>query len=657
MKNYHILTINPGSTSTKVGVFKNEELLFEINVSHSPKQLEKYSKIWDQYNFRKLEIIEAIEKENFSLEKLDAVVGRGGLIKPIPSGTYNINQEMIEDARIGYQGQHASNLGCVIAYSIGWGYDIPSFIVDPPAVNDFEPLAKVSGNKQYERTSLLHALNIFATARNYANSINKKIKDLNVIVAHLGGGITVAALQKGKAINANHGLYEGPFSPERSGSLPLFQFMETCLSGKYTEAELKKMVVGKGGLVSYFNTNNARDIENMVKAGSEKYRLIFEAMAYQISEEIGRRATNLKGKVDAVILTGGIAHSKILTNWIAERVNFISDVKIFPGEAELEALALGGLRVLKGEERAKNYSQKVKKVGIVYWDNLEMYVKAINIIEDKFRSAGYVFRKENNNNMHISYVNCKQDEEKVIKAVEKFKNDKVDIIFAIGSPISMRLGQQLKNDDIPVIFTGIYNPAVISDFEKEQNENYYATCYAPKIDEQFENTILKVEKSLKKIGVLYKRGELQSEIQYDEIREYCQKKNITVESFEIQSDNDFENAAKYFKQKKVEWVYIGTNTATATSTHHKLNLITDEFYTLSTLEDTVYKGCLIAYVIPWKHICETTASLALDIFDKTKIKSRKHKPTRRKIFVNKKTAKKLKYTDKIRLIQNVTEIE
>ena len=303
MKTYHILTINPGSTSTKIGVFKNEECLFEINVSHSPKQLEQFSQIWDQYTFRKEEIITVLEKNKFSLKKLDAVVGRGGLIKPIPSGVYLIDQEMIEDARSGYQGHHASNLGCVIAYSIGWEYSLPAFIVDPPAVNDLEALAKVSGHKKIERGSLLHALNIFATARMYAQKVKKNFEDLNLIVAHMGGGITVAALKEGKAVNVNNGLDEGPFTPERSGQLPMIQFMKMCLSGDYTESELKKMLVGKGGLVSYFGTNNALDIENMTIAGSPQHSLIFEAMAYQVAQEIGARATNLKGKVDAIILT------------------------------------------------------------------------------------------------------------------------------------------------------------------------------------------------------------------------------------------------------------------------------------------------------------------------------------------------------------------
>lgn len=641
MKKYHILTVNPGSTSTKIGVFQNEKCLFEINVNHSPKQLDQFSTIWEQYTFRKEEIISAIEKHGFDLNKLDAVVGRGGLIKPIPSGTYYVDQEMINDARDGYQGQHASNLGCVIAYSIGWEHSVPSFIVDPPAVDDLEPIARISGHKDFERSSLLHALNIFATAREHAQSLKKKISDLNLIVAHLGGGITVAALKKGKAVNVNHGLYEGPFSPERSGSLPLFKYLEKSLSGNYSEQEMKKMVVGRGGLVSYFNTNDARNVERLVAAGSEKYELVFRAMAYQIAEEIGKRATNLKGNIDGIILTGGLAHSKMLTEWIKERIDFLGKIHIYPGESELKALAQGALRVIRGEERAKHYTQKVKKIGVLYWDNLEIFIKSINIIEKGFKKAGYIFRKERDNNLQITYVNCKRDEENVMHAVEKFKNDNIDLIFSIGSPISMRIGQYLKNEDIPVVFTGIYSPAIIADFEKEHNENYYAVCYAPEIKEQFEHTVLKIEKNLKKVGVLYRRGELQAEIQYDDILEYANKSGIEIISYEIQEAEDFEKAKIYFKRKGVKWVYVGTSTVIAASAYDLLSIITDNFPTVCMLEDTVLRGGLSGYVIPWDVVTEASVKIGLDILDKNPGKLRVIKPDVVKLFVNRKTAEKL----------------
>ena len=396
MKKYTILTINPGSTSTKIGVFENEKLLFEHTVRHNSNVIEEYGTIWEQYTFRKKEIVEILQDNNFDLTKLDAVVGRGGLIKPIPSGIYAVDEEMIQDARTGYQGQHASNLGCVIAYSIGWEFNLPSYIVDPPAVDDFEPLARVSGYAGIERSSLIHALNIFATARNYAKSLKKKFTDLNLIIAHLGGGISVAAIKDGKAINSNNGIDEGPFTPERSGRLPLMKFIELCTSGKYTETELRKIVAGKGGMVSYFNTNKAHEVENMARSGSPKFKLIYDAMAYQISEEIGARSTNLKGKVDAVILTGGIAHSEMLATLVKERVGHIAPFVVMPGELELEALASGAVRALNGEEHVKKYHSKTQKIGIFYWESIEVYVRAINFVEDQ------VIRHDNATNCQLA---------------------------------------------------------------------------------------------------------------------------------------------------------------------------------------------------------------------------------------------------------------
>jgi len=354
-KDYLILTINPGSTSTKIGVFKNEKSIFETTVMHSVKLLEEFDKIWNQYSFRKHEIIEELEKNNIKINELDVVVGRGGLFKPIESGVYIVDENMIEDARIGIQGEHASNLGCVIAYGIGWDYDIPAYITNPPSVDELEDIARISGNKNIERNSIFHALNVFATARIHARNKKIKLKNLNLIVAHLGGGITVTALQKGRAINVNNGLDEGPFSPQRSGKLPLFKLIDMAYSNKLTQKDLKKMIVGNGGFTSYFGTNDAREIEKLANENSKEHKKIFEAMAYQIAEEIGSRATNLKGEVDGIILTGGLAYSKLLVKLITERASFISDIFIYAGENELKALAMGGLRVLKGETTPKKY--------------------------------------------------------------------------------------------------------------------------------------------------------------------------------------------------------------------------------------------------------------------------------------------------------------
>jgi len=651
-KDYLILTINPGSTSTKIGVFKNEDMIFETTVRHSTKMLEQYAKIWDQYTFRKEEIVNTLEQNKIHLKDLHAVVGRGGLIKPIPSGVYYVDESMIEDARTGIQGHHASNLGCVIAYSLGWEYNIPALIVDPPAVDDFEPLARVSGLNGIERTSLLHALNIFATSRVFAKQQNKKFEDLNLIVAHLGGGITVAALKKGKAINANNGLEEGPFTPERSGRLPLIQFMKLCLSGKYTETELKKLIVGKGGFVSYFNTNKSTEVENMVKAGSEKHRLIYEAMAYQVAEEIGARSTNLHGKVDGILLTGGIANSDILMKWISERVSHIAKVHVFPGELELEALASGALRVLRGEEIANQYTVTTKKVGIYYWDNLEVYVSAINTIEDYFRDKGYKFR-EAGSNLEILYMNSKSNEERAREALKKFSEEHVDVIYAIGSPSSVRAAQYLKDRDIPVICTGIYSSRILGEIEWEENKNFYASCYAPSIDEIMKNTILKINPDVKKIGLLYKIGELQSNIQHDDISKYCEAKSIQLVSYDIQEKEDFNKAAKYLVEQGVEWLFLGADTIIASSNEKQLQVLTQKIPTVCILENTVKYSGLIAYYVSWEEIAKDAAELGVKLFNNMQIENQIVNPSKKRLIVNLKTAEKLKLKETLSKLPDV----
>ncbi|MBN2891929.1 MAG: butyrate kinase [Bacteroidales bacterium] len=654
-KKYKILTINPGSTSTKIGIFDNEDKIYETTIRHSVSHLEKFGGIWEQYNFRKNEIIRVLETENYDISKLDAVVGRGGLLKPIPNGTYSVDEDMIQDARIGIIGQHASNLGCVIAYSIAWEYGIPSYIVDPPSVDDLEELARISGNALIERGSLFHALNIFATARNFAKDTKKDFKKLNLIVAHLGGGISVAALQNGRAINSNNGLQEGPFSPERSGSLPPLKIIEMAFSGKYTEAEMKKMIVGKGGLVSYFGTNKAHEVENMIDAGSKKHKLVFEAMGYQISEAIGARSTNLKGQVDGIILTGGLANSGMLTDWIKERVQHISDVFVYPGELELEALAAGALRALKGEEPVNRYNIKIPKVGIYYWDNIEAYVSAINHIEDYFREKGFIFRKQDND-LEIIYANCKGNEDRAKFAAEKLIDNKVDLIFAIGSPSSLRLAEYLKNSNIPLIFTGIYNENVLSKNTEIEKLNYFATTYSVPIEEQFKETLLKINPNIKKIGVTYHIGELQSNIEHDELREYCKKTGIECFSFDVQSHEDLPEAAKYFEDENVEWVCLGSDSLIATATGNQLEPITSKFPTLCALQDTVTHGGLLSYHIPWKIICQNSADFAVKLLNGLDIKKTVINSTNRRINVNKEIAenfKNLKILEKLEKVKFV----
>lgn len=351
-----LLIINPGSTSTKIGVFQDENIIFEETLRHSVEELSKYDKIYDQYEFRKDIILKALDKSNIDINTLSGVVGRGGLLKPIEGGTYEVNEKMLEDLKVGVLGEHASNLGGILAYEIVKEIEGKAFIVDPVVVDELSDVARISGMKEIQRISIFHALNQKAVARRFAKSINKKYEDLNLIVAHLGGGISVGTHEKGRVIDVPNALDgEGPFSPERSGGLPVGDLVKLCYSGKYTLNEIKKMIKGNGGLVSYLNTNDGREVVKRINEGDKYAELIYFAMAYQVAKEIGACAAVLKGKVDGIILTGGIAYDKMFTSWIEERVSFISDVIIYPGEDELAALNQGGLRVLRGEEEAKKY--------------------------------------------------------------------------------------------------------------------------------------------------------------------------------------------------------------------------------------------------------------------------------------------------------------
>ncbi|MCK9443310.1 MAG: butyrate kinase [Tissierellaceae bacterium] len=352
-----LLIINPGSTSTKIAVFEDENIAFEETLRHTTEEICSFDKIYDQYEFRKNIILNALEKNNIALESLDGVVGRGGLLNPIEGGTYEVNDRMLEDLKAGLLGEHASNLGGILAYEISKAIDKKSFIVDPVVVDEMQDVARISGLKEIERKSIFHALNQKAVARKYAKAIDRKYEDLNLIVAHLGGGVSVGTHEKGRVIDVPNALDgEGPFSPERAGSLPVGDIVNICFSGEYTKEEVKKMLKGNGGIVSYLNTNDAREVEDRIKDGDQYAKLIYYAMAYQVAKEIGASAAVLKGKVDGIIITGGIAYDKVFTSWIEERVSFIGPVTVYPGEDELTALAEGGLRVLRGEEEAKIYN-------------------------------------------------------------------------------------------------------------------------------------------------------------------------------------------------------------------------------------------------------------------------------------------------------------
>lgn len=357
---YRILAINPGSTSTKIGVYVNERSLFEKTIRHDADQIRSFERIIDQYGFRKDTILETLDQEGINISKLSAVVGRGGLLRPIEGGTYEVNNEMLKDLRIGFSGEHASNLGGIIAFEIASQLNIPSYIVDPVVVDEMDPIAKISGFAQFERKSIFHALNQKAVARRISKDLNKKYEELNLIVTHMGGGITVGVHKNGRVIDVNNGLNgEGPFSPERAGTVPAGDLVSLSYSGQYYADEIMKMIVGQGGLVGYLGTNDAVEVEKMIESGNRKAKLVYDAMAYQVAKEIGAASTVLKGEVDAIVLTGGLAYGKGFVKEITDRISWIADVIVHPGENELQALVEGSLRVLRGEEVAKVYPNNI----------------------------------------------------------------------------------------------------------------------------------------------------------------------------------------------------------------------------------------------------------------------------------------------------------
>ena len=354
---YRILAINPGSTSTKISVFENEREVWTIKLTHSQEELSEYGHIFDQYEFRKGVILNALSDADFEISSFDAIVGRGGVLYPIEGGTYSIDDRLIEDLHKGVQGEHVSNLGAPIARELSITASCPAFIVDPVVVDEMEPLARFSGHPDLPRRSILHALNQKAVARMAASDLGRNYCDLSLIVVHLGGGISVGAHRGGRVIDVNNALNgDGPFTPERSGGLPVGDLVELCFSGKRTHTEIKRMIKGAGGIVAYLGTNDMMKVEEEVNNGNSRYELIYRAMAYQISKEIGALSAVLGGDVDAIVITGGIAYDKNFIGWITGRVKFIADVLVYPGEMEMEALALGALRVLLEQETAKIYN-------------------------------------------------------------------------------------------------------------------------------------------------------------------------------------------------------------------------------------------------------------------------------------------------------------
>ena len=350
------LIINPGSTSTKIGVFEDETLLFEETLRHSTEEIGQFANIVDQKDFRKKIITDLLEAKEFDIKSLNVVVGRGGMLKPIPGGTYAVTEELLEDLKKGVQGQHASNLGGILAKEIGDSIGAPSYIVDPVVVDELMPIARYSGVPELPRVSIFHALNQKAVAKRYAKEIGKPYESLRLIVVHMGGGVSVGAHENGKVVDVFNALDgDGAFSPERAGGVPNGALIKMCFSGKYTEKEVYAKMVGKGGFNAYLGTNDMREVTKLADGGDEKAVMAKQAFLLQVAKDIGSMACVLNGKVDQIIVTGGIAYGADVVAALKERAEWIAPFTVYPGEDELLALAQGALRVLNGEEEAKVY--------------------------------------------------------------------------------------------------------------------------------------------------------------------------------------------------------------------------------------------------------------------------------------------------------------
>lgn len=352
-----ILAINPGSTSTKIAVYRNTKPRFLKSIRHSPEDINQFKRVIDQFSFRKDLILNELAKEDMKMDEITAVIGRGGIMKPLESGVYEVNEAMKDDLRTMKYGEHASSLGGLIADEIASSLpQARAFIANPTTVDEFHDVARISGHPLFKRLSIFHALNHKMIAQNHARLVGKMYEEMNLVVAHLGGGISVGAHNKGRVIDANQALDGGgPFGPERSGTLPVGALARLCFSGEYSYEEVKKMITGAGGYVAYFDTNDAYTVGLMAEQGNEKAKLVQNAMAYQVAKEIGAMSTVLKGQVDAILLTGGIAHNTVVVDYIKTMVAHIARVVVYPGEDEMKALAENALRVMLGEEECKIY--------------------------------------------------------------------------------------------------------------------------------------------------------------------------------------------------------------------------------------------------------------------------------------------------------------
>jgi butyrate kinase len=353
-KSKMILAINPGSTSTKIAVYRNYDKIYSEDIGHALQELSKFNSVMGQLEYRRINILHSLEKAGIAIDDFACVVGRGGQLKPIPAGTYYVNAKMLDELKM--NSDHASSLGAFLAKDIAARIGVPSFIVDPISVDEMRDLARITGIPTIERVSIFHALSQKAAARRAAAAIKKSYKKTNLIVAHLGGGISVGVHKKGKVIDVNNALNgDGPFAPTRAGGLPVWACIEYALSSGHSIHDLKKSVMTRGGLIAHLGTDDMKKVKEMIKNGDRKARLVYESMAYQVAKEIGAGAAVLCGKVDAVILTGGLARDKKFVNLIKKRIAFIARILVYTENNEMEGLVHGALRVLDRKEKAKEY--------------------------------------------------------------------------------------------------------------------------------------------------------------------------------------------------------------------------------------------------------------------------------------------------------------
>lgn len=351
-----ILVINPGSTSTKIAVYLDKDKIFETNIEHSKDDLASYDSVFEQKEYRMELVKDALVQSGIKYSDIDVVIGRGGLGKPIEGGIYSINDAMLEDVSNCTYGEHPANLGPVIAKEIADDMGVPALVMDPVSVDEMEPVARLSGLKELPRISMMHTLNSRAVARKFSEEMGKKYEDLNFVVAHLGAGISITPHTKGRIVDCNNTFEGGPMCPDRAGGLPSKSLVQLCYSGKYKDAAaLIKKMTREGGISDHLQTKDLRIVEKMVREGDEYAGLVLQAMVYQIAKEIGAMSTVLKGDVDYIIITGGMAFSEGLVKDITDRVKSIAPVVVRPGENELEALAFGALRAMQGEETIKTY--------------------------------------------------------------------------------------------------------------------------------------------------------------------------------------------------------------------------------------------------------------------------------------------------------------